>query len=547
MKLSFNFISPLFLSLLSASIATAQLQDPIPEDVNFSGQIVKLQEYAVIPPSSATAPLARINLLREVPDGSNRLFVNDLRGKLWVLRDSQPGLFLDLVPRTTNFIDSPGKGTGFGAFAFHPAYASNGIFYTAHTEATGTAPADFSPLVFSEITMQWVLTEWTSSDPTANTFSGDKREILRFDFPGNFHGMQEIVFNPNAQPGDEEYGLLYVCLGDGATSLNSLEENLQTTHSFLGTIFRIDPSGANSANGKYGIPSTNPFVGTTDTEVLTEIYAYGFRNPHRISWDTDGDHIMLEGDIGEKNIEELNQILPGHNYGWSNREGTFLYDRSLGRDFVYPLPSDDSIYQYTYPVAQYDHDVGVAILGGYVYRGTAIPELQGEYVFGDIVSGLLFHTTVSDLQLGQQGTIQKIATLGPDGFGTTLLAEVNNSRADLRFGTDAEGEIYLLTKADGQVRKIVNREATSSLTSTQLESANFLAPNPSSGILVFQSFNDQLSDHLIQIMNSAGQVVSEHSSVESGESIKLGHLSKGVYTAILRRGEKAYRQQILLR
>ncbi|MEL6942147.1 MAG: hypothetical protein AAFO82_05720, partial [Bacteroidota bacterium] len=185
--------------LLFHTIAFPQITNPIPEPIKHSGLIIKFEEFVEIPASSAFKPFARINLLREAPDDSGRLFVNDLRGQFWVIKNGTPSLFANLSTDYSTFIDAPGKGTGSGAFAFHPAFAENGIFYTTHTESTGSAMADYIPLEYSEITMQWVLTEWQMDNPSDDTFSGTKREILRFDFPGNFHGMQEIAFNPNAQ------------------------------------------------------------------------------------------------------------------------------------------------------------------------------------------------------------------------------------------------------------------------------------------------------------------------------------------------------------
>lgn len=532
--------------LLISNFLLAQIDDPIPAEISYSGLVVKLQEVVTIPPSSSEKPFARINLLRECPDESGRLFVNDLRGQFWVIENGTPSLFANLATEFSNFIDAPGKGTGFGAFAFHPDFANNGLFYTAHTESTGSGVADYVPLAFDEITMQWILTEWQMTESSNNVFTGSKRELLRFDFPGIFHGMQEIAFNPNASVGEEDYGLLYVCLGDGATSLNFLKQNLQTTESFLGTIFRIDPLGNNSSNGEYGIPPNNPFTNSTNPNVLKEIYAYGFRNPHRISWDTAGDHKMLEGDIGEKNIEEVNQILPGHNYGWSEREGTFLYNRDLGREHVWALPADDSLNNYTYPVAQYDHDVGVAIIGGYVYRGDNFPELEGQYIFGDIVSGFLFHVPVDDLELGSQATISQLATLGEDGFGTSLLAEVNYDRTDLRFGMDAVGEIYVLTKADGKIRQLVHPDVVSVAQIRNQQEVNWLTPNPSNGVFTLSKNNNLITNYSIQVFNVVGKKVFNQLDIQEGESIDLTQLPQGTYWAYFFNEKKEYFQKIIV-
>lgn len=529
------------LFLLFTCALFAQVFDPVPEAIEPSGLTFELEDYVTIPISSGQQPKARINLLREVPDGSGRHFVNDLRGKFWVIENGTPELYMNPVVEFENFIQAPGFGTGFGAFAFHPEFANNGKFYTSHAETTGSAPADFSPIADNGISMQWAITEWTATDITANEFDGTRRELLRFDFPSQVHGIQDISFNPNDAPGDEDYGLLYICVGDGGSSINSLPENIQTTASYFGTIFRIDPLGTNSANGKYGIPPTNPFL--NDPDALGEIWTYGFRNPHRISWDTEGDHKMLIGDIGEKNIEELNLGLPGANYGWDNREGTFLFDRSLGQNLVFELPPDDSTFNYTYPVAQYDHDEGVAIVAGYVYRGSAFPELFGKYIFGDIRFGRVFILDADELELGSLATITEVHFVDGTGENITLLDLVNGDRADLRFGIDSAGEIYILTKADGKIRTLKTPGSTTA-TEAITEQVNWLSPNPSDGLFYFSpaDFSHKKTD--MTVVDAQGRVVWNRHFEASPKNVDLTSLTPGVYWVKWQMDGKAFAQQI---
>ena len=133
-------------------------------------------------------------------------------------------------------------------------------------------------------------------------------------------------------------------------------------------------------------------------------------------------------------------ILPGHFYGWPIREGTFLErffnDYDAGK--IYPLPSNDSVYHVTYPVAQFDHDEGTAISGGFEYRGTAVPQLKGKYLFGDIGSGKLFFVNIKDLRLGTQSTIRKWNILF--NVCATPAQLCKNSRVEIRFGMDSKGE-----------------------------------------------------------------------------------------------------------
>ena len=440
---------------LNFSIITAfsQITDPIPDTITKSGLSVEIEDVLQIPPSDNEQPLARINILKMSPDNLNRQFVNDLRGKLYVIIDNIPSVYLDLAAQHPNFIDSPGLGTGFGMFAFHPQFMINGKFYTSHGEATGSGSADFQPPVpGTPIHMQWVIMEWTAPNPLDNSFSGTSRELLRIDFPGNKHGIQDMAFNPNSLQEDPDYGMLYVCIGDGGTTDAGYPGNTQTLGSIFGTILRIDPLGTNGINGQYGIPADNPFTGT-QPDTLPEIWAWGFRNPHRITWDSGGDGKMLIGEIGEKNIEEVDLGIAGANYGWNLREGTFLYDWTQN-ELVFPLPANDSTFSFTYPVAQYDHDEGFAIIGGFVYRGSAAAQLSGKYIFGDIKNGRVFYTEADSLIDGRQYEIHEL-TLTQNGEEIELSELVNDDRVDLRFGLDDNGEIYVLTKADGMVRKLI--------------------------------------------------------------------------------------------
>ncbi|MEQ9304432.1 MAG: PQQ-dependent sugar dehydrogenase, partial [Marinoscillum sp.] len=376
---------------------------------------------------------------------------------------------------------------------------------------------------------------------SSNTFSGINRELIRFDYPGKIHGVQEIAFNPTVDPGDADYGNLYICLGDGSSGSKQLHDNLQTTSSFLGTIFRIDPQGNNSSNGQYGIPDDNPFYEGTGTGVVGEIYAYGFRNPHRISWDVAGTHKMLVGDIGEKNIEEINLVEPGHNYGWNKREGTFLYDKSLNRDHVFSLPTDDATYQYTYPVAQYDHDEGIAVVGGYVYRGTMLTSLNGQYVFGDIVNGKLFHVPEGDLLQGSQSTISQLNLLNQSGSPTTLLEEVSHTRVDLRFGVGLNDELYILSKVDGIIRVL---ESVDYVTATANMKVSKFFPNPGKGTFKVLGEHGQLTIHVYNL--SGALVASVDSFNASDDVLDLSHLPSGIYTFHLLQGTTSTVQKVVL-
>ncbi len=308
-----------------------------------------------------------------------------------------------MAAQQPDFIDNPGFATGFGSFAFHPAFDENGLLYTTHTEPSKTAPADFALPDSVPSNLQWVITEWKTDDPQAATFTGTHRELLRADMKGNAHGFQELTFNPLAQPGEADYGLLYWGWRR-RTSPEWVSVLCDNPGVVWSSVLRIDPAGTNSANGHYGIPKDNPFVG--DADALGEVWAYGFRNPHRISWDQTGSKKMFITNIGQHSVEEVNLGVAGANYGWPEREGTFLFDVLANPELVYPLPSDDA--GYTYPVAQYDHDEGNAVSGGFVYAGTDIPQLKGKYLFGDIPRGRLFYAAVDAMELGQQAPVYEM-------------------------------------------------------------------------------------------------------------------------------------------
>ena len=428
------------------------LIDPIPDSIKLSGLVVNLKLITQFPASSDSGklPLTRITKLDHQPKTGSS-FVLDLRGKLYKLENNKPVVYMDMAKLRPKFINVPGLATGFGSFAFHPDFTKNGLLYTTHTEPPRTAKADFGYADSIKMTLQWVVMEWKADQPNAFPFSGKGRELFRVDMVQGIHGVQEIVFNPLAKPGDKDYGLLYICVGDGGSVEEGYTFLAHSLEKIWGTILRIDPAGRNSSNGQYGIPSDNPFLKNKNT--LKEIYAYGFRNPHRISWSHSGQ--MLACNIGFSNIESLNIIKPGNDYGWPIREGSFLLHPDADLNKVYPLPPNDSTYHVTYPVAEYDHDEGKAISGGFEYQGNEIPQLKGKYLFGDIYTGRLFYVEMADLKQGSFAAIKewKVAV---NGISKTLKELCGTDRVDLHFGKDVKGELYILTKPDGKMYKLIN-------------------------------------------------------------------------------------------
>ena len=439
----------------AAASAAQPVVDPIPEAITPSALVVGLQLVAQIPPSSLNGalPLTRITKL-DYESQSGRSFVLDLRGKLYALRAQTPVVYMDMAKLRPRFIHQPGLATGFGSFAFHPDFARNGLLYTTHTEAPGSAPADFGYADSIKVTLQWVVTEWKAANPRTTAFQGSGRELFRVNMVSGIHGVQEIAFNPFARPAADDYGLLYIGVGDGGSVENRYAFLAHSKKKVWGTILRIDPLGRNSANGQYGIPANNPFVGARELSEFGEIFAYGFRNPHRLAWNSAGH--MLAPNIGHGTIESVNLILPGHDYGWPIREGTFALETYGDLNTVYPLPANDSLFGVTYPVAQYDHDgAALAISGGFQYEGRAIPQLAGKYLFGDIPTGKLFYLNMAEVSLGRQAPIHGWS-VSIRGVKKTLRELSGTDRVDLHFGRDREGALYILTKPDGKIYKLVS-------------------------------------------------------------------------------------------
>ncbi len=428
------------------------LSNPIPDTIQLSKLVVNIAQVAQFPPSgdSGKLPLTRITKLDAQP-ATNALFVLDLRGKLYRLRHNKPFVFMDMAKLEPRFINEPGLATGFGSFAFHPQFARNGLLYTTHTEPAGSAKADFGYADSIKVTLQWVLTEWKTDNPADTVFIGKGRELLRINMVSGIHGVQEITFNPLSKPGDEDYGLLYIGVGEGGCVENGYPFLAHSPGKVWGTVLRINPAGSNSANGRYGIPPQNPFA--KSQHALGEVYAYGFRNPHRITWTKAGQ--MLVSNVGHGNIESLNLVEKGHDYGWPIREGSFLLNPLGDLNKVHPLTGNDSAFHITYPVAQYDHDEGKAISGGFEYTGTAIPQLMGKFLFGDIPTGRLFYINIADIKQGKRAVIQewKVAV---NGAVKSIVQLCGSDRADLHFGKDAAGELYILTKPDGKMYKLIN-------------------------------------------------------------------------------------------
>ncbi len=476
----------------------AQISDPIPGAIEKRGLRVEIRDLARLPDSRGMHPVtdespsgwARVSFVRDLPDG--RRFANDSRGPLYLLDDNnEPSVYANIAETFANaFYDS--LQSGFIGFEFHPEFAQNGLFYTVHGEKAegNSGTLNFIPPGFSreDVTYHNVITEWRATDPEADVFEGTRRELFRAGHVvAKFHHpFGHLGFNPTSEPGDPDYGLLYTSGSDlgfsnGAGPNAADSSQLQRLDTVVGAILRIDPrspseSGGTKGLGDYTIPPNNLFASDDDPNTLGEIYAHGFRNAHRLSWDL-SDGTLFASDIGNSNIEEINIVHEGGNYGWMQREG--FYDNGIdipGGDMaeVYSLPVDilDGRTEdgFTYPVAIYDHDEGIAITAGFAYRGS-VPELTGKFVFGDIREGRLFAADVAEMKAADDGVpgtvapIEEIQLYVRDAEGNprdvTLWELVEESmgatiqRADLHISESRDGELFITSRQDGIIRTLV--------------------------------------------------------------------------------------------
>ncbi len=457
-----------------------QTNDPIASSAPLAAWTLVLEEVVQIPDSAGSAP----RLEQLVSNTTTGLaYVIDQRGTIYRFDPSVPNpvvdVFLDLALAVGDL--QIGNETGVRSLAFHPDFGeptASGFrkMYLAFSRAPGSMPVG-SPVVFDSpgSTNHWtVLSEWTlGADGDVDLTS--YRELMRIEQPLSNHNSGHLGFDPTALPGTPEYGKLFISLGDGGGSGGpfDLSQDIDATPAPYphGKILRIDPLAVGSA--PYTVPLDNPFSGIADR--VLEVWAYGFRNPHKFEWDAITGR-MYVSDIGQGVIEEMSVVRKGGNYGWSRREGAFVY---VDSDTVSPLPVDHPSDDFLYPVAQYDHQGNgitgsAAIVGGPVYRGSRIPALRGTMLFADFasnpgpffavhVSQLVERNDLGDLESLSGGRLSPfeevlIRDAGVDKTFRELLRESTGllglQRTDTRWGVGPTGEIFVLNKQDGLVRRI---------------------------------------------------------------------------------------------
>lgn len=345
--------------------------------------------------SPVVSGLAKPLDLTFLPDGSGTFLVLEQVGTIRVVQNGSvlPDPFLDITDR----VGSGGSEQGLLGIALHPDYANNGFFYVNYTDQSGDT----------------VIARFTrSGDDPNKADSASEKVLLQVDQPYANHNGGSMVFGPD--------GYLYMGLGDGG-SAGDPQGNGQSLDTRLGKLLRVDVNNSDP----YAIPADNPFAqGGTP-----EIWVYGLRNPWRFSFDRlTGD--LYIGDVGQNEWEEIDfspaGSAGGTNFGWDFREGTHPYEGTP--------PADASL---TDPIFEYAHGEGCSVTGGYVYRGQALPEFRGIYLFADYCSGRLW------------GSLH-----GADGAWQTQLLFSQTGMNITSFGQDGQGEIYLVNQQDGGVYRL---------------------------------------------------------------------------------------------
>jgi hypothetical protein len=502
---------------------------------------IEIKDYVTMPMTglvdgkgSNDSLLARVNTIREEPGGASRLFITDLNGPVYILdkttkkfttyldfngHEGHRGLFHKL------FLDA-GYGSGINAFYFDPDYRRNGKFYTVHFEDSslpGNSLPDnsgFPGLNVSEYSLSQIITtpgpmmqfeevliEWTDTNISNSTFEGTARELMRIKPNNRLHPLGDMIFNPTAKAGDPDWRVLYIECGDGGSgeATGVIRSNPQRLDNVVGKILRIIPdlnehtaSSTVSENGRYRIPNDNPFVAVPGAR--KEIWAYGLRNPHRLSWVVDSDNPannrLIVNTVGLHTWEMVQIVRKGANYGYPLREGTEMLktdNTTTARPAVDRIPvqvgdiTNDTVVP-TYPVIQYGHvpGGGDAIGAGFVYNGKAIPLLRGKYLFTDITTGRVWYADYKDMLAADDGKPDTLATKhevkvlwnnrvydtmepiaeatyhtrggkDPDLPGRATVS--GDGRTDARFAIDAAGELYIYSKTDGMIRAVVGATA----------------------------------------------------------------------------------------
>ena len=498
--------------------------NPIPALIPHGPQRIELQQVA----SGLVSP----NFLISAPDGTDRQFILDQTGQIRIIENGTllATPFLDvtsiLVTPNPNFDER-----GLLGLAFDPGFANSSspgfrrIFTYTSQPVSGTA--DLTDQYAATINHHAVISSWRVDAANPNVVDpASRNDILRIDEPQANHNGGTIAFGPD--------GFLYISLGDGGgandnnvNGHNPLTGNGQDPNIALGKILRIDVNGTNSANGKYGIPPTNPFAVSGGVK---EIFALGFRNPYRFSFN--GAELLV-GDVGQNRVEELNRVEIGKNYGWRHKEGTFKFDPATGTvsDDLSGVPAG-----LTDPIAQYDRDEGISIIGGYVYDGSLNPALDGKYIFGDFAraianpSGRLFYYdfTAAEIREFIIGRDDRALGFYVKGMGLDQNGEVYVLGSTVVGPTGTTGVVYKLVPVPSQFLNLSTRVRVGTgdnamiggiiLRGTEQKKVVVRALGPS---LTAFGLSDVLTDPILELRGPNGTLVASNDNWRTNQQAEI--------------------------
>ena len=504
---------------------------------------LQLRDYLTMPDPGKLDPksqnnsvFSRLNFFREEPGPDrNRFFINHVGGPLYIVdkKTKQITTYLDFNGKAGRkglfhrLVFETGYASGLVSFEFDPDYSHNGRFYTIHMEdpaVTESAVPDNTSFLALNVkgyavtapiatpgasNRESVVVEWTDTNPANLTFEGTARELMRVQLNTQIHPMDDLIFNPTAKPGDPDWRALYIACGDGGSGekKDAIRNNPQRLDNLVGKILRILPdlnerkdSSTVSDNGRYRVPRDNPFAARPGAR--PEIWAYGLRNPHRMTWDVDPvdpkKNYLIANVIGLQTWETVVIIHKGANYGYSEREGNQQLLAATNR--TGPVPADDRIplrigeeptgemVTPLYPVIQFGHvpEGGDAIANGVVYRGK-IAALRGKFIFADMTTGHIWWADLKEMLAADDGKPETLAAFHPvellwqsaggkeDRYGSMapiasagyharggeapilpgFTSNVAKNRADIRLALDRKGELYIMSKSDGMIREVI--------------------------------------------------------------------------------------------
>lgn len=439
-----------------------------------NSQSINLEEFA----SGLTSPVEITNA------GDSRLFVVQQNGIIKILQPNGSANGADFLNISTK-VSFNGE-RGLLGLAFHPQYSSNGYFFVYYNNTAGN-------IIVARYSVS------TSNPDVADPAS--EKILLNIPKPFDNHNGGSIHFAPD--------GNLWIVTGDGGSG-GDPNNNAQNKNSLLGKMLRIDVN----SSGPYNIPPGNPFAGA-GVDGADEIWAYGLRNAWKWSFDLTSGNVII-ADVGQGAIEEINRVpitQAGVNYGWRCYEGNNAYNTA-------GCPGMATM---TFPVAVYNHSGGrCSITGGYIYRGSQFPSLQGKYFFADYCS-------------------MQIGIMNPDNSIVWTAASSGNNFST--FGQDFQKELYVAAVTSGKIFKITT--GTLAVAETDNYSPVRIYPNPASDKVFIEGFDEKKRS--ADLISTEGKIVLENARIENDGSIDITGIPTGTYYLILKSGNiRSYSQKLIV-